>query len=201
MKQGAFDFAFINPYHFLEISKHTGYTAFAKEAEGKLVGVLVVKKDGPSTDIHQLQGQPLAFPAAAALAATWLPLNHLNQKEVQVTPQYVVSMDSVYRSVAKGLFPAGGGEMRTLGTIDPEVRSQLQILWTSQALPPFPFIVHPRVPKDIVARVQKAMDEMDENAEGLALLKSINFKGMGIATDADYQGMRAMNIKPIVSNP
>lgn len=196
MKGGVYDFSFINPYHYLIFNKAAGYFPFAQEHEGKLIGVLVVKKDGPIQDVSQLDGQTLAFPAANALAATWLPMQHLNEKGVNVTQQYVVSMDSVYRAVAKGLFPAGGGEMRTLGTIDPEVRSQLRVLWTSEALPPFAFVAHPRVPKQVVAQVQKAMDEMDSNPQGIALLKAVNFKGMRKADDSDYAIMRKLNIKP-----
>ena len=197
MREGVYDFAYINPYHYLQYHKGSGYNAFAREKDGKLFGVLVVKKDGPIQDVAQLNGQTMAFPTPAALAATWLPLGMLKDKGVQVTPQYVNSMDSVYRSVAKGLFPAGGGEMRTLGTIDPEVKNQLRVLWTSEALPPFTFAVHPRVSKDVVAKVQKAMDEMDQNPQGLALLKANNFKGMEVTNDADYNAMRKLNIQPV----
>lgn len=197
VRQGAYDFVYINPYNYLLEHKGSGYNAFAREKDGKLFGVLVVKKDGPIQDVAQLNGQTMAFPTAAALAATWLPLSMLKDKGVQVTPQYVNSMDSVYRSVAKGLFAAGGGEMRTLGTIDPEIKNQLRVLWTSEALPPFTFAAHPRVPKDVLVKVQKAMDEMDQNPQGLALLKANNFKGMEITDDADYNDMRKLNIKPV----
>ena len=188
---------YINPYNYLQEHKGSGYNAFAREKDGKLYGVLVVKKDGPIQHVMQLNGQTVAFPTASALAATWLPLGMLKEKSVQVTSQYVNSMDSVYRSVAKGLFPAGGGEMRTFGTIDPEVKNQLRVLWTSVALPPFAFAAHPRVPKEVLAKVQKAMDEMDQNPQGVALLKANNFKGMEIATDEDYNDMRKLNIKPV----
>ncbi|MBT9613174.1 MAG: phosphate/phosphite/phosphonate ABC transporter substrate-binding protein [Burkholderiales bacterium] len=197
VRDGAYDFVYINPYNYLQDHKGAGYSAFAREKDGKLFGVLVVKKEGPIQDVSQLNGQIVAFPTAAALAATWLPLGMLNDKGVQVTPQYVNSMDSVYRSVAKGLFPAGGGELRTLGTVDPEIKIQLRVLWTSEALPPFTFAAHPRVPKDVVAKVQKAMDEMDQNPQGLALLKANNFKGVEIASDADYNAMRKLNIQPV----
>lgn len=197
MRDGAFDFAFINPYHYLEYHKGGGYNAFAREKDGKLVGVLVAKKDGSVHDVSQLNGMTIAFPAPAALAATWLPMRMLQEKDIQVTPQYVNSMDSVYRMVAKGLLPAGGGEMRTLGTMDPEVRNLLKVIWRSEPLPPFTFAAHPRVPKDVVAKVQKAMDEMDSNPQGLALLKANNFQGMEAADDADYDAMRKMNIKPV----
>lgn len=197
MRDGTYDFVYINPYHYLLYHKSSGYAAFAREKDGKLVGVLLVKKDGPIQDVSQLNEKTIAFPTANALAATWLPVHMLREKNITVTPQYVNSMDSVYRSVAKGLFPAGGGEMRTLGAIDPEVQNQLRILWTSEALPPFTFVVHPRVPKEVVAKVQKAMDQMHTNPQGLALLKANNFKGIEPAEDADYDAMRKMNIKPV----
>jgi len=199
MSEGAYDFAFINPYHYTVFNKKAGYLAFAQEHEGKLIGVLVVKKDGPIKDLHQLHGQTVAFPAANALAATWLPMRFLKEQGISVTPQFVNSMDSVYRGVAKGLFPAGGGEMRTLGTIDPEIRNQLQVIWTSEPLPPFTFAAHPRVPKDVVLKVQKAMDEMDSQPPGMALLKTLNFKGMRKADDSDFNAMRKMNLKPPVN--
>jgi phosphonate transport system substrate-binding protein len=197
MREGVYDFAFINPYHYLVFHKAAGYTAFAREKDGKLIGVLVVHKGGPVQELAQLQGQSVAFPTASALAATWMPIGMLKEKGIKVTPHYVKSMDSVYRSVAKGLFPAGGGEMRTLGAIDPDVKNQLRILWSSEALPPFTFAAHPRVPPAVVAKVQKAMDEMDQNPQGLELLKAINFKGVERADDADYNSMRQLNIKPV----
>jgi phosphonate transport system substrate-binding protein len=199
MRKGIYDLAFINPYNYLQDHKSPGYNAFAREKEGKLYGVLVVKKDGPIQSIEQLNGKTLAFPTAAAIAATWLPLAMLKDRGVQVTPQYVNSMDSVYRSVAKGMFPAGGGEMRTFGTIDPEVREQLHIFWTSAVLPPFAFEAHPRVPKKAVAQLQKAMTDMENNAQGMALLKAVNFKGIEVTDDSDYNDMRKLNIKPLAA--
>lgn len=73
VREGAYDFVFTNPYNYLQEHKGSGYTAFAREKDGKLFGVLVVKKDGPIQDAMQLNGQVVAFPTAAALAATWLP--------------------------------------------------------------------------------------------------------------------------------
>jgi len=197
MRGAQYDFAFINPFHYLVYNKGSGYTAIAREKDGKLTGIIVVKKDGPIKTAAQLSGQTMAFPAATAIAATWLPIHMLKENGVEVTPQYVNSMDSVYKSVAKGLFPAGGGEMRTFGTLDPAVKAELQVLWTADPLPPFAFAAHPRVPKDVMDKVQKAMDGMDQNVEGSALLKANNFKGMEVADDKDYDAMRKLNIKPV----
>jgi len=199
MNEGVYDIAYVNPFHYLSFHRSTnGYTAFAKEKEGKLVGVLVVKKDAGINSVQQLNEKIVAFPAANALAATWLPMRMFMEKNVTITPQYVKSMDSVYRSVAKGLFPAGGGEMRTLSTIDADVQDQLKILWTSESLPPFPFAAHSRIPKLSIVKLLKAMEQMDRDPQGTLLLKAINFKGFEYASDADFDDMRTLNIKPIV---
>ena len=197
MQEGIYDFAYISPYYYLVSHKSVGYTAFAREKNGKLLGILVVKKGGAIQNVGQLNGKTVAFPAANAIAATWLPMHMLQQNNATVTPQYVNSMESVYRSVAKGLFPAGGGTMQTLTALDSKVRDQLQVLWTSEPLPPFTFAVHPRIPKDVVAKLQSAMVEMDTNPQGYALLKAINFKGVELTNDAAYDTMRKMNIKPV----
>lgn len=199
MKNGEYDFAHINPYHYLVFNKSSGYTAFAREKDGKLIGVLLVQKDSPVKDVSELNGKTIAFPAANALAATWLPMHMLHEKNVVVTPQFVNSMDSVYISVAKGLFPAGGGELRTWGVMDPEVKKHLRILWTSEQLPPFAFVAHPRVPRHVMEKIQKALDEMDSDPRGHELLKANNFKGIESASDADYNVMRRMNIKPVAA--
>lgn len=197
MKEGLYDFAYVNPYHYLLFRKCCGYSAFAREKDGALLGVMVVKKDGPVQNVNQLADQTVAFPSATALAATWLPVQMLRDKNITVTPQYVNSMESVYRAVAKGLFLAGGGTMQTLTAMDSEVKNELRVLWVSEPLPPFTFAAHPRVPKDVVDKIQKAMNEMDTHPQGLALLKSVNLKGMDIAIDRDYDVMRKMNLQPV----
>jgi len=201
MKAGSFDLAFINPYHYSVSHERVGYEAFAHERDGKLSGIVVVRKDSPIRGVAELNNQTVAFPATTALAATVLPLAYFGERNVHVTPNYVVSMDSVYRSVAKGFFPAGGGELRTFNSLDPEVRSQLRILWTAEALPPFTFAAHPRVPKAVVARIQKTMHDMDRNPQGAELLKAINFKGIDPAQDSDYDGMRKLKLNMPVESP
>ncbi|WP_322628943.1 phosphate/phosphite/phosphonate ABC transporter substrate-binding protein [Halothiobacillus sp.] len=202
MKEGSFDLAFINPYHYTMFHERIGYEAFAHERDGKLTGIVVVRKDSPIQSMAELNNQTVAFPAATALAATVLPMAYFGEQRIHATPNYVVSMDSVYRSVAKGFFPAGGGELRTFNTLDPEVRNQLRILWTAEALPPFTFAAHPRVPKAVVAKIQKAMHDMDRNPQGAELLKTIKFKGIDPTDDSYYDGMRKLNLKmPGESSP
>lgn len=196
MVAGTFDFAFINPYHYLQSHDSSGYMAFAREKNGALVGIVVVRKGAAVNGMSQLRGLTVAFPAPNALAATWLPMNELRARRIAVTPHYVNSMESVYLSVARGLFPAGGGEMRTFDALAPETRDQLKIIWRAEPLPPFAFVAHPRVPKDVVERVQAAMLDMASHPETMALLRAVNLAGVQKASDADYNAFRKMNITP-----
>lgn len=193
-KEGFFDMLYINPYHYTLFNKSAGYDVFATEKDAKLVGVLVVRKDSPYNSVADLNGMNLAFPSPNAVTATVLPLAHFKENNISVTPNYIVSMDSVYRAVAKGLYPAGGGEQRTFNSLDPEIRSQLRILWSAEPFPAFIFAAHPRVPKDVVKRVQAAMLEIDKDPKGMELLKVINLKGIVSAKDSDYDSVRKLNL-------
>ena len=191
---GQYDIAYISPNSYVAANKARGYRAFAKEKDGKSVAMIVTRKDGPIKSLTQLHGQTMAFPSNTAFMATILPMMHLEALKIPVNTQYVVSIDSVYRSVAKGMLVAGGGEARTFGTLDADIRDQLTVLWESEALPPFPFLSHPRVPASSLGRLQKAMIDMGQDEQGLALLKVVNIKALDKAQDADYNAVRKLNL-------
>ena len=193
---GAYDFAFVNPYFYLQANASTGYTSIAREKNGTLIGIVLTRKDAAINEMAQLNGLAVAFPASNALAATWLPMNKLKAMGIQVQPHYVNSLESVYLSVARGMFPAGGGEMRTFNALPAETRDQLKIIWRADPLPPFTFAAHPRVPKEVVEKVQAAMADMIAKPETLALLRAVNLAGIEKANDADYNALRKMNITP-----
>lgn len=192
--EGLYDIAYVNPNTYVAANKLKGYLAFAQEKDGKSFGMIVARKGGPISNLSELNGRTLAFPSSFAVMATILPLKQLEDQKIPVRIQYVVSMDSVYRSVAKGLFLAGGGESRTFGILDPEIRDQLVVLWQSDELPPFPFFAHPRVPTATLNQIQKAMIAMGQDPEGRALLNVVNIKGLEKSTDAEYNVMRKLNL-------
>ena len=204
MISGAFDFAFISPYYYLIFHEKVGYNAFAHERDGNLNGIIMVRKDSNIRSMLDLNNHTIAFAAPTAVAATMLPLAYFNEQNIHVIPKYVTSMDSVSLSVVKGFFPAGGGEIHIFKLLAPEIQDQLRILWTSETLPPFPFVVHPRVPKEVVEKLQKTMQDMDKNPQGAELLKAIHFKGIDPANDSTYNDMRKLKSKipeaPLINN-
>lgn len=198
MRNGVYDIAFINSYYYAQFSKTAGYHAFATERAAKFVGVVVAHRDSGLIRLSDLAKKPVAFASPTAVTSMQA-YTELKNQQINVMPVYVVSMDSVYRSVAKGMFPAGVGELRTLNSIDPEVRANLRTIWAAPPLPPFTFSAHPRVARADIEKLQRAMIEMSENAKGIALLKAVNMKGIDAADERDYESVR--NLRLIADNP
>jgi phosphonate transport system substrate-binding protein len=191
---GEYDFAYMNPYHYTVFSREPGYRAFAKASDKLIRGILVVRKDSPIRTPADLDESTIAFPAPAAFAASVLTRAYLNGESISFTPKYVSSHDSVYRTVAAGLYPAGGGVMRTLNSVEPEIRDQLRVLYTTAGYTPHAFAAHPRIPEPVVARLAQAMVAMTDDAQGRALLEPLNIKGFETAADPDWDDVRALDI-------
>jgi phosphonate transport system substrate-binding protein len=199
---GEYDFAYMNPYHYIALNQQRGYQAIARASDKKLCGIMVVRKDASIETLEALNGDALAFPSPGAFAASMITRAELQQRGIAFTPKYVSSHDSVYRTVAAGLYPAGGGVMRTFNTLDKNVRDQLKILWTSPGSTPHAIAHHPRVEPGVVAAVKKALLDMESDADGSAILNDLQVKGFTGARDSDWDDVRALNIaSPIGLHP
>ncbi len=192
---GEYDFAYMNPYHYTVFHRKPGYVAFARAADKQIKGIIVVRKDSPIQTLDALAGKTLAFPAPAAFAASVLPRAHFRRAGIDITPKYVASHDSVYRSVAKGLFEAGGGVMRTFASMDTGITDQLRILWTTDGYTPHAVAAHPKLPIGVVDRLQHAMLGMPNDAAGRALLESIKIDAFAPASDTEWDDVRALGLQ------
>ncbi len=194
LARGDYDMAYMNPYHYTVFNQSPGYVAFANEKDKHIRGIIVIRKDSGHKDLVEFAGQTLAFPSPGAFAASILPHAHFKKMSIPFTPNYVMSHDSVYRAVAKGLYPAGGGVIRTFRNMDSAVSDQLRILWTTPPYTPHAIAAHPRVPGDVVTKVQAAMTAMAEDPIGAGLLDRVKFKGIKPAEDGEWDDVRALDI-------
>lgn len=194
---GEYDVAYMNPYHYTVFNRTNGYLALAKARDKRIKGILVVHKDSSIEQLAGLDGSTLAFPAPASFAATILSQSNLKVSGVKFKSKYVSSHDSVYRTVAKGIYPAGGGVIRTLKNVAPEIRDQLRVLWTSQGYTPHAIAVHPRVNKQDAQSLQQALVELVQQAEGADLLKAIKINGFETAQDSDWDDVRGLELKEL----
>lgn len=194
MAQGEYDISYMNPYHYTVFNKAPGYQAFAKARGKQIKGIVVVHKDSPIKDLSELDGSVMAFPAPAAFAASVLPRAHLATENIDIDPKYVKSHDSVYMSVARGLYPAGGGIIRTLNSVDPSIRDQLRILWTTNPYTSHALGAHPRVPAESVTMIRDALVSLEHSDEGREMLKALAWKGVEPADDARWNDVRDLGL-------
>ena len=195
LAEGVYDFAYMNPYHFTEFNKAPGYRALAKEKNRQIKGILVTKKGSGIKTLADLKGQTLPFPAPAAFAASILPRAELRKQGVPFTTKYVSSHDSVYLAVARGIYVAGGGVTRTLEMLDPAVRNQLEVIWTTKGYTPHAFAVHPRIGTER-NQVLQALEALSAEPEMSALFKVLGFSnGLAAARDADWDDIRQLHIQ------
>lgn len=191
---GEYDLAYMNPYHYTVFSQKPGYNAFAKARDKQIKGIIVVNKNSSIQNLQELKGQTLAFPSPAAFAASILTRAQFSQSEVPIRAKYVSSHDSVYQTVARGIYPAGGGVVRTLNNVHPDVKKQLKVLWTTQGYTPHAFAAHQRVNAELLKQIQGAMVSMENSETGKKLLKSIKLKGIIAADNHDWDDVRALEI-------
>jgi len=192
--EGAYDVVYMNPYHYTVFHASPGYEAIAKRANSKIKGILVRKKNSDVTSLQDLAGKTIAFPAPRAFAATLLTSAGLRAQGVPFEATYVSSHDSVYRNVAKGLFPAGGGIIRTFNSVESDVRDELEILWETPSYTPHAFAVHPRIPPETKSALTNALLDLDEDDEGRALLSTLNIAALDTAKDEDWDDVRNLDI-------
>lgn len=195
LEAGEYDFAYMNPYQYVRTNKLSGYRAMAREKGRQLNGIIVVNKDSAHQDLGDLNDSLLAFPSRSAFASSIVTQAELRRRGIRFQGRYVASHDSVYYGVARGLFAAGGGIPRTLEMLPEPQRSQLRVLWSSPMYPPHAFAYHPRLEKASVDAILKTLTELEESAEGRALLADIGFRGIEPARDADWDSIRALSIE------
>ena len=194
LARGEYDFAYMNPYHYVVFSQAPGYQALVREKDTRLQGVLVVRKDSKIENISQLAGKGVAFPAPASFAASVLPRIQLKKEGITFTPHFVNSHDSVYYTVARGIYPAGGGVVRTLNSAPPEIREQLRVLWTTDSFTPHAFAVHPKVTEKVRQAFILAMTKMATDPAATEILHNLSLHGWDAANDRDWDDLRKLHV-------
>lgn len=195
LRAGKPDVAYMNPYHYEVFHGEAGYEAIARAKDKRIKGILVARTDSEIESIEDLAGLEVAFPAPAAFAATLLPRAELARRELGIQPRFVSSHDSVYRNVASGTLPVGGGVVRTFKAMPEDVTRQLRVIWTSEGFTPHAIAVHPRVPAETVEKIQAALIGLAQAPGGGDLLEAIKLKGFERGEDADWDDVRALGLE------
>lgn len=188
---GGYDFAYMNPYHYVIANKKQNYQAQVR-ATKNIQGILVMKE---SDTIQKLQDKntKYLFPSPNAFAATLLTKYELlNQYNINVDAlgnvKYVNSHDSVYKGVSRGVGDIGGGIVRTFKNINnAKLKDSLKIVHTTKKYPSHPFAFRPDMNHELQGRIVKALLEMPDE-----LLKSLSVKSMKKTDNSEYKSVKEL---------
>ncbi|RAU22163.1 phosphate ABC transporter [Paramagnetospirillum kuznetsovii] len=196
LNAGAYDFAYMNPYHYVVAHRRQGYQAIVRDVENDLYGVVVVAKGSGLTNVAMLDGRKVAFPAPNAMGASLIPRAEFIRKfHIKISEVYVKSHDSAYLNVLLGQTDAAGGIRVTFDQLKPEIRDGLTIIHETERFPPHPLAAHSRVPAAAVVRIQQALLELGRDRQGLRLLAEVPIKSVGPASDQEYETLRHLGLE------
>lgn len=190
---GAYDIAYMNPYHFTLVNQNLGYTALARAKNKRITGIIVARL-GKSVSLDELQDKTIAFPAPRAFAASIITQSELAQKGIKFTPKYVGSHDSVYLGVLKGLYIAGGGVKRTFESLPSEIKDQLSIIYTTAGYTPHAIAVSNNVDEEITLALRKAISQLNDDPKAQESFTLLNIDGLQLAQDQDWQDVVQLGI-------
>lgn len=196
LNNGVYDFAYMNPYHYIIANKKQGYIPLVKDRSKSLQGILVINKKSKIKSVLELDGKKVAFPSPNALGASLLMRTILAEdKKIKIIPVYVRSHSSVYMNVALDRYPAGGGVKGTFNRQIKTWKKYLKILFETPKLAPHPICSNPRVSKDVNKAATNFFIGMANSKKGLQLLSKIPMTQPGVSNIQDYLPLKKYNLE------
>jgi len=189
-----FDIAFVQPFDYVRIADTIGYRPLAARTE-KLAAILVVKKDSPLQNVHDLKGKKIALPPVVA-AVSYLVRAHLlangldPDKDVRFL--HYRSHISCMQQVLIGAVDACGTAPPPLRFFQHKMNVKMKVVTKSREIPHALFVIHPRVPKKEKQIIKQRIISWSETEEGKRLLERGRLKPFIPITDADYDVIRRM---------
>ena len=199
LNKGMPDFAFMNPYEAVLAKRSSGYIPLLHDKK-PLNGILVVRKDSPYKKVSDLDGLTIGFPAPNAFGASlYLRATLSEQNPIKFTPKYLQNHNIVFRHVLMSNVAAGGTVNAAFNDEAQDVQDQITILFKTPDVAAHPISAHPRVPEQVRKNVVAALVKMQQDAEGLAMLKEIRMPNLVEANyQRDYQPLEKLNIEKYI---
>lgn len=194
VKNGRYDFIYVNPYMVPLIDKRPGYQPLIRDA-APLHGILVVRKDSPLQRVEDLRDKTLAVPSMSALGASLLLRAELDRDfGVKTRPIIAKTHSSVFLHVVNGLADAGGSVQKALAEQDERIRGSLKVLHRTRDVPSHPIAGHQRVPTKVREQVRQAFLEMSADPNGRSLLAEVPMREAVAARAEDYQVLKTLKL-------
>jgi len=193
LREGRHAFSLPNPLHAV-MARSWGYKVIARMGDNsQFRGIFIVRKDSPVTQVQDLRGQVVAYPAPTALAAAMMPQLYLHEHgldvEREVQNRYVGTHNSsimnayLGQSAASATWPAAWAGFQKA---NPKEAAELKVLWETPTLIQNAVIVRQDVPADMQSRVAGLLAGLGQHAEGRTILQGADTDSFVLSDDREF---------------
>ncbi|MDB5905632.1 MAG: hypothetical protein JWM26_4510 [Betaproteobacteria bacterium] len=194
---GVYDFVYTNHF-FTPERDRLGYRVIARPAGPGIRGQIVVGRDSPIRDLHELEGKEVAFPTPDGFTGYWVPMDQLVNSNVHVKPVFAGNQEASIGLLRRDEVAAAGVNSSVLERFSRRSDFGYRVLWSSRLYNDLCIMAKPTVPKEKTAAVRAAFVGMARDPKGLkileagaGLLKLEDDLGFVAADNRDYDSYRA----------
>jgi phosphonate transport system substrate-binding protein len=192
-KMGEYDFVYSNHIFQPRMAK-ADYRVILKPRDEAIRGQIVTLADSPIATLRDLAGKEVGFPSAAAFVGYAVPMDHLLQQKIAVTPVFGGNQEGIMGQLKAGRVVAAGVNDQIMKAFAEREHIQYRVLWQSEPFLNIPIAAHPRVPKKVVVAIRKAIAAMHDDPDGAKVLEEVANVigqkppyGFSSSSVADYQ--------------
>ncbi|MDH5545052.1 MAG: phosphate/phosphite/phosphonate ABC transporter substrate-binding protein [Gammaproteobacteria bacterium] len=192
-----FEFAFVQPFDYVDLADKHGYRPLAAR-EKQLRGVVVVADDSPMKSMKDLRGKVLAMTPKSA-AVSYLVFDELERqglkvgKDIQV--KHFLSHVSCLQQLKIRKADACSTAMPAVNFFQDKMKIKLREIGKTKAVPHSLFVANPSVPIDKRELIQKRILEWGRTEEGKQFMEGFRLALFKKIDDSAYDVVRAIKRK------
>ncbi len=192
------EFLLPNPWHTLLARQH-GYHVIAEAGDSAdFRGIFIVRKDSPITSFADLKGKTVSYPSWTALAACIMPQRYLYEHSVDVlgdiTNTYVGSQESSIMNAylkTSDIAATWPPPWRLFQKDHPAKAAEMRVIWQTEPLINNSVMVRQDIPESLAHRIRSLLIQLDQTAEGRAVLAASSTARFAPATDRSYDKVQS----------
>jgi phosphonate transport system substrate-binding protein len=166
-----YDFLYTNHF-FTPARDRLGYKVIVRPAGPGIRSQIVVPIDSPIQSLQDLAGKEVAFVTPDAFAGYWLPMDALLRSKVHVNVVFTGNQEASSAQLKVRKIAAAAVNSAVMARYGRRESFEYRALWTSEIYQDLCIMANPRLPRQTVAAVKKALIEMARDPEGRQVLQA-----------------------------
>lgn len=167
---GVYDFIYSNTTFKPQARKYN-YQAIITPIADKIKCQIVTLKDSHVSNINELRNQEVGFPSPEAFIAYAVPMDFLHKKNITVKPIFGGNQEGIMGQLKNKKIEFAAVNNLVMQDYANREKISYSVIWESEEFMNLPIVALPTIPKDIIEKIVKAFVEMNNDEEGIIILK------------------------------